>query len=94
MATNISHTLATEGCNMESIARMRKNCKFAIITACLFLILFLLDADVCPLIDPDMGTEDMCDVNKIAYVVLFLCSDSAQVVNGAMWTADAGVTAA
>lgn len=94
MATNISHTLATEGCNMESITRMRQNCKFASNTTSVFLILFLLRADVCYPIDPDMGIEHMCDVNKIADVVLFLCSDSAQVVNGAMWTADAGVTAA
>jgi len=40
-----------------------------------------------------MGGEEFCDVNKIAEIVLFLCSDAAQVVNGALWTADAGVTA-
>lgn len=41
-----------------------------------------------------MGGEDVCDVNKIAEIVLFLCSDAAEVVNGATWTADGGVTAA
>jgi NAD(P)-dependent dehydrogenase (short-subunit alcohol dehydrogenase family) len=28
MATSISHTLATEGVNMEGLGRMRVNCKF------------------------------------------------------------------
>jgi enoyl-[acyl-carrier-protein] reductase (NADH) len=40
-----------------------------------------------------MKGEDFCDVTKVAEIVLFLCSDAAQVVNGAVWTADAGVTA-
>lgn len=43
--------------------------------------------------DPGMKGEDFCDVSKVAEIVLFLCSDAAQVVNGAVWTADAGVTA-
>ena len=42
---------------------------------------------------PGMKGEDFCDVTKVAEIVLFLCSDAAQVVNGAVWTADAGVTA-
>jgi enoyl-[acyl-carrier-protein] reductase (NADH) len=46
-----------------------------------------------PLLDPKMSGAEYCDVNKIAEIVLFLCSDAAQVVNGAVWTADAGVTA-
>lgn len=41
-----------------------------------------------------MGQEEVCDINKIAEIVVFLCSDAAQVVNGAVWTADGGVTAA
>lgn len=43
--------------------------------------------------DPGMTGEDFCDVNKVAEIVLFLCSGAAEVVNGAVWTADAGVTA-
>ncbi|KAM0712610.1 hypothetical protein Q7P35_000056 [Cladosporium inversicolor] len=42
---------------------------------------------------PGMTGEDFCDVNKVAEIVLFLCSGAAEVVNGAVWTADAGVTA-
>jgi NAD(P)-dependent dehydrogenase (short-subunit alcohol dehydrogenase family) len=44
--------------------------------------------------DPDIGEDAFCDVSKIAEIALFLCSDAAQVVNGAVWTADGGVTAA
>jgi hypothetical protein len=29
MATSISHTLATEGVNMEGLGRMRVSCKFS-----------------------------------------------------------------
>jgi len=42
---------------------------------------------------PDIGEQALCDVTKIAEIALFLCSDAAQVVNGAVWTADGGVTA-
>ena len=42
---------------------------------------------------PDWGGIEICDVEKVAQVVLFLNSDAAQIVNGAVWTADAGVTA-
>lgn len=48
---------------------------------------------MCQTLDPGMKGEDFCDVGKVAEIVLFLCSDAAQVVNGAVWTADAGVTA-
>lgn len=48
---------------------------------------------MCQTLDPGMKGEDFCDVSKVAEIVLFLCSDAAQVVNGAVWTADAGVTA-
>ena len=93
MATNISATLA-EGCNMEGIARMRQTCKSARII--LNLRLFALGfrkLTVPSSTDPDIGEAAFCDVNKIAEIALFLCSDAAQVVNGAVWTADAGVTA-
>jgi len=43
--------------------------------------------------DPGMKGEDFVDVNKMAEIALFLCSDTAQIVNGAVWTADGGVTA-
>ena len=44
-------------------------------------------------LDPGMKGEDFVEVSKVAEIALFLCSDAAQVVNGAVWTADGGVTA-
>ena len=35
----------------------------------------------------------MVEIEKIAKLVLYLCSDAGEIVNGAVWTADAGVTA-
>ncbi|KAM0717312.1 hypothetical protein Q7P37_007164 [Cladosporium fusiforme] len=43
---------------------------------------------------PDIEGKDVCDINKVSELVLFLSSDAASIVNGATWTADAGVTAA
>jgi NAD(P)-dependent dehydrogenase (short-subunit alcohol dehydrogenase family) len=92
MATNIGATLA-EGCNMDGIARMRQTCKFTHgISRCFSLACFL-ELTVPSSTDPDIGESAYCDVNKIAEIALFLCSDAAQVVNGAVWTADGGVTA-
>jgi NAD(P)-dependent dehydrogenase (short-subunit alcohol dehydrogenase family) len=93
MATNISATLA-EGCNMEGIARMRQTCKSARIILNLRLFALGFRKLTAPSsTDPDIGEAAVCDVNKIAEIALFLCSDAAQVVNGAVWTADNGVTA-
>jgi NAD(P)-dependent dehydrogenase (short-subunit alcohol dehydrogenase family) len=92
MATNISATLATEGCNMEGVARMRQTCKSVRGNSSLILSRGFHRANhVSP--DPDIGEQAVCDVDKIAEIALFLCSDAAQVVNGAVWTADGGVTA-
>ena len=33
------------------------------------------------------------ETEKVAKLVLYLCSDAGEIVNGAVWTADAGVTA-
>ena len=33
------------------------------------------------------------EIDKVAKLVLYLCSDAGEIVNGACWTADAGVTA-
>lgn len=41
-----------------------------------------------------MDGSDYVDIKKISDLVLFLSSDAASIVNGAIWTADAGVTAA
>jgi NAD(P)-dependent dehydrogenase (short-subunit alcohol dehydrogenase family) len=90
MATNISATLA-EGCNMDGVARMRQTCKSARGISNPFLSFLMLTASSSP--DPDIGEDGYCDVNKIAEIALFLCSDAAQVVNGAVWTADGGVSA-
>lgn len=80
---------------MEGLALLQKNCTFLDShDRGLRLYQYSMLTMSCPS-DPYMGAgNDLCDVNKIADVVLFLCSDSAQVVNGAMWTADGGVTAA
>ena len=90
MATNISATL-TDGCNMDGVARMRQTCKSARGISIPIIFFFKLTMPSSP--DPDIGENAYCDVNKIAEIALFLCSDAAQVVNGAVWTADGGVTA-
>jgi NAD(P)-dependent dehydrogenase (short-subunit alcohol dehydrogenase family) len=90
MATNISATLA-EGCNMDGVARMRQTCGSARGISDLFLSFLMLTVSSPP--DPDIGADGYCDVGKIAEIALFLCSDAAQVVNGAVWTADGGVSA-
>lgn len=33
------------------------------------------------------------DVGKVAKLVIYLCSDAGEIVNGAMWNADGGCTA-
>jgi enoyl-[acyl-carrier-protein] reductase (NADH) len=33
------------------------------------------------------------ETEKVAKLVLYLCSDAGEIVNGAVWTADAGITA-
>lgn len=33
------------------------------------------------------------EIERVAKLVLYLCSDAGEIVNGASWTADAGVTA-
>ena len=33
------------------------------------------------------------EVEKVSSLVLYLCSDAGEIVNGACWTADAGTTA-
>jgi NAD(P)-dependent dehydrogenase (short-subunit alcohol dehydrogenase family) len=92
MATNIGSTLATEGVNMEGMGVMTSHCKCAYMYRMNSLTVISMLMQV-SLLDPDMSGKKYCDVNKIAEIVLFLCSDAAQVVNGAVWTADAGVTA-
>ena len=47
------------------------------------------DADVA--VVPD--DTPMVEVEKVAQLVLYLCSDAGEIVNGACWTADAGTTA-
>lgn len=91
MDTNIALTLSTEGCNQDGIARMRRNCTFCpIVQAWTFVSMLMV---VSHQTVPDWGGIEICDVEKVAEIVLFLSSDAAQIVNGAVWTADAGVTA-
>lgn len=59
-----------------------------------FLNLVLYGADIGLCKDPDIEGRDFCDINKVSELVLFLSSDAASIVNGATWTADAGITAA
>lgn len=35
----------------------------------------------------------VCDKEHVAKLVLYLCSDAAEIVNGAAWVADNGATA-
>ena len=35
----------------------------------------------------------LVETEKVAKLVLYLCSDAGEIVNGAVWTADAGTTA-
>lgn len=77
---------------MEGIGLMRKHCQSIPRTGSLTMCFLSLTS--IPTSDPDMSGEQFCDVNDIAEIVLFLCSDAAKVVNGATWTADGGVTAA
>ena len=35
----------------------------------------------------------LVEIDKVAALVLYLCSDAGEIVNGACWTADGGCTA-
>ena len=73
---------------MEGLGMLTSHCMS---TPCTFSLLGFSILTCVP--DPGMKGEDFVDVNKMAEIALFLCSDTAQIVNGAVWTADGGVTA-
>ena len=75
---------------MDGLGMLTKHCKSMPHTCSLLAFSMLTHVTT---LDPGMKGEDFCDVSKVAEIVLFLCSDAAEVVNGAVWTADAGVTA-
>jgi NAD(P)-dependent dehydrogenase (short-subunit alcohol dehydrogenase family) len=90
MATNIFQSAGPGGVNMDGLGMLTKHCKSMPHTCSLLAFSMLTHVTT---LDPGMKGEDFCDVSKVAEIVLFLCSDAAEVVNGAVWTADAGVTA-
>ena len=87
MMTNIYKTLA-DGVNMEGMATMRRSCKL-LFTASELARIFR--ADLAPV--PEDGGMGLCPTDKVAGLVLYLCSEDGEIVNGAAWTADAGATA-
>jgi NAD(P)-dependent dehydrogenase (short-subunit alcohol dehydrogenase family) len=88
MATNMTASLGAGGINMEGVGLLTKYC-MSMPRTCLFASLLTY----VPKLDPDMKGEVFCDVKKMADIALFLCSDTAEVVNGAVWEADGGVSA-
>lgn len=49
-------------------------------------------SDVDALIDTEEAMVYV-EIEKVAKLVLYLCSDDASIVNGACWAADGGTTA-
>lgn len=90
MATNIFQSAGPAGLNMEGLGMLTKHCMSMSCTSS-FLVFGILTYVTTS--DPGMKGEDFVEVSKVAEIALFLCSDAAQVVNGAVWTADGGVTA-
>lgn len=88
MATNMTASLGTGGINMEGVGLLTKYCM-----SMPHMYLFASLLTYMPKLDPDMKGEVFCDVNKMANIALFLCSDAAEIVNGAVWEADGGVSA-
>ena len=88
MATNMTASLGTGGINMEGVGLLMKYCM-----SMPHMSLFASLLTYVPKLDPDMKGEVFCDVNKMANIALFLCSDAAEIVNGAVWEADGGVSA-
>ncbi|KAF7189741.1 3-beta-hydroxycholanate 3-dehydrogenase (NAD(+)) 2 [Pseudocercospora fuligena] len=86
MQTNIGNSLADGRFNMEGMGLMKQACtsKSGVFLTTLWLLTY----------DPVGEWEGgYADLNKMATLVAFLCSEEAEMINGATVTADGGITA-
>lgn len=85
MKTNIAKDFMQGGLNMEGYAIMKKGCKLADLIT--IQRAMRPDDHAVPDDGPYVETE------KVAKLVSYLCSEAGEIINGAVLTADAGLTA-